>query len=235
MELNALLKDMEQHLRSSPDAVLNLGWRLRLWDLINQQYPGEAILRRGALAFCVAQETLPAWDALEMPKELHELPRFLLKTCKQRLQDVISIQEAMSVRRAVWSGVETLAELFDDKGYGLNACLAAYATLNCVLSIEDAAYSEENVEYEGEPSLYAAVWIGEKHIQITDESCFDWEGWDTHKWASLVAASTGPSQVRKELNRNLLGTFWKNWLLEKVPLVLDNDITAINALFADPI
>jgi hypothetical protein len=202
-----LIEDATAFVAASSDGVLVLGWRLRLWDALHQLRPSDCLLRRAAFACAVATETLEAWRQTNIPNELLDLPDDLLDACRSCLNGRLSKSALAEMRQREFPRVERAAGLLHQYGYGVGAAVAAFACIGHVLGEDDAAYSERDVNFDGEPSLYEQAVNGEKYVAICD-SLFDWESWESHVFASHVAAG----DVGPKLDTALLRVFWIRWL-----------------------
>jgi len=220
-EIAQLLRDALEAVNAQPSGELMLGWRLRLWSLMSRAYPLDSCFRRGVLSYVVATETLPAWEAAEMPTELRDVPYRLVRATYDLLIKNITPEVASQLHADLAQKVDLASGLLDEYGHGVGSAAAAYASLNCALRKDALLYSACNVEYEGEVSLLEQCWDAGQFHRLTDY-LFDWESWETHRFASHVAAGVQITDGAFEIDANLLRQFWIRWLREKVPLVLGN-------------
>src|SRR4051794_33957110 len=221
MNIKNFLDKAVEHVSHNDSGELSLGWRLRLWCLMNETFRSEYLVRKIALAHVVARETFPAWEAANMPPDLKQVPCELIDVSIKLCNEQITAEEAEVAQSLLFRKVDFSLGLLDEKGYGVAAAAAAYATINCALSKEDALYSERDVEHDGEDSLYEKSLKCDRLDDLTDD-LLDWESWDTHRFASVVAAGVRLPTGNFDIDKSLLRQFWIRWLREKVPAVLGN-------------
>jgi Immunity protein Imm5 len=221
MEISAIVAQCEADLDFAvaefepghpPRLEIPLGWRVRLWDAMNNAFPIDARLRRGLLAYSVACQATEEWKnvALQLPSHTRELPQQLLKVCRRALQGEITEQQAQQGYKV--DAVEAAMGLEDDIGLPAYAPLAAFAAIKCAVAYEEAIYQE----------LFYAKVADDSFVATCEESR-DWMGWDTHFWASCVAGGF-PGSTRYDQQRRT--DFWRRWLRKDLPSVL-GDIRAL--------
>src|SRR5438552_2559059 len=91
--IDQVLEAAAEAVRRSESGELARGWRVRIWDVMNREYPHDALYRRAVLAYFVATRTLPMWDRIEqqLPPRFRGLPRQVLDTCRDVIRQLIPI------------------------------------------------------------------------------------------------------------------------------------------------
>jgi hypothetical protein len=128
------------------------------------------------LAYIVARETLAPFQQvrLQIPPRMQDLPSGFIRDTRRLLQGQI---EKPQTHFDFEADIEYAMALWEC-GNGVYSIIATYKALPGEVEREEYAYQE---------SKYGKAW--EVNFQ-QDESDDEWDAWEVHYWASIVAAGS---------------------------------------------
>lgn len=160
-EFERVLNGCYETLDLAPDGNLPFGWRLRIWDALDAEFPRDGRRRYSLLCYRSARMLLSTWDSRKLPPEMSGVPRRLLELFSEVLCERNTIvSEYLS---SLWQA----AEVADTEWWKLSqnalpcpASTAAWAALSYLVGFPHRE-SLDNVVTE--ESLDLGEWDAPAH------------------------------------------------------------------------
>jgi hypothetical protein len=178
------------------EGELPIGYRWKIYSLINEEYPEKAILIQSHMAISVVESVLPIWEeALPTNKAPHHDIDFAREAIQGDKRDDFTAK-----------GYYTYLELTaDSDDYDADRDMFIYVALCAELTLK-------------------VCWVGEYiDMSIVDENNLDGYIYVTHEYSDPVgyaACATGGFDTGEVYDREKLRAFWLWWLTEVIPIAI---------------